>query len=63
MSLRTKEADDERWVEEVLSREWRSTQVVSRSRIRDAAALLGLIAQRDGQRIGLATYVWSLAKS
>jgi ribosomal protein S18 acetylase RimI-like enzyme len=47
---------DRPWLEEQLKRLWGSTEIVSRGRVHDAAALEALACQDADQTIGLATY-------
>lgn len=49
--------DSERaWVAETLTRRWGATHIVSRGRRHDGAGLAGMLAEIDGERLGLATY-------
>jgi ribosomal protein S18 acetylase RimI-like enzyme len=47
---------DSEWREQVLTNSWGATVIVSRGRLHDAADLPALVAEREGQRLGLATY-------
>jgi ribosomal protein S18 acetylase RimI-like enzyme len=47
---------DRAWVAEMLAQRWGSTYVVSRGRRHDASGLAGMLAEIDGERLGLATY-------
>jgi ribosomal protein S18 acetylase RimI-like enzyme len=49
------EADRE-WARRFLSREWGDATVVSRGKVHDPTRLPGFVAEKDGLRIGLATY-------
>lgn len=48
--------DERRWAADWLERSWGTTEVVSRGVLHDAAGLPGLVAERDGQRVGLLTF-------
>ncbi len=53
---RTIEAD-RAWVCLLLIQHWGSREIVSRGRVHDAGEKAGFIAEQDGDRIGLATYL------
>jgi ribosomal protein S18 acetylase RimI-like enzyme len=55
--VRPVEDADRAWVAETLTRRWGATYVVSRGRRHDASALAGMLAEIDGERLGLATYM------
>jgi uncharacterized protein YhfF len=48
--------DERAWAVAELTRRWGSTRVVSRGVLQDAAGLPGLVAERDGRRVGLLTF-------
>lgn len=50
------EDSDREWMAETLARRWGATYIVSRGRRHDAAGLAGMVAEIDGERVGLATY-------
>ncbi|MBI4295604.1 MAG: GNAT family N-acetyltransferase, partial [Chloroflexi bacterium] len=56
INIRTVERGDHPWVASLLREQWGSTRFVTRGRLWDAEELPGLIAVRDGNRVGLATY-------
>lgn len=47
---------DRVWAASVLRASWGGTEILSRGRAHDAATLPGLVAELDGDRVGLATY-------
>ncbi|MDA8400385.1 MAG: GNAT family N-acetyltransferase [Ferrimicrobium sp.] len=47
---------DENWVADVLHQRWGSPMIVSRGRSHDVSRLSTLVAEVDGERLGLATY-------
>jgi predicted acetyltransferase len=47
---------DRAWVESVLVGRWGSTRIMSRGHSVDAAELPGLLAEADGERVGLVTF-------
>lgn len=49
-------ASDARWAVHVLTSRWGTTTIVSRGRRHDASRLPALVAELDGERLGLATY-------
>jgi ribosomal protein S18 acetylase RimI-like enzyme len=54
--VRPVEGTDRAWVAETLARRWGATYVVSRGRRHDASGLAGMLAEIDGERLGLVTY-------
>ncbi|HSK96813.1 MAG TPA: GNAT family N-acetyltransferase, partial [Euzebyales bacterium] len=48
--------DERAWAAAELTRSWGSTLAVSRGVLHDAAGLPGLVAERDGRRVGLLTF-------
>jgi ribosomal protein S18 acetylase RimI-like enzyme len=54
--LRDLRRDESAWVRALLAAHWGGTTVVSRGNAWDATSLPGLVAERRGQRVGLATY-------
>jgi uncharacterized protein YhfF len=48
--------DERPWAVAELTRSWGDTRVVSRGVVQDAAGLPGLVAERDGRRVGLLTF-------
>lgn len=59
MSLMVTEKTDQDlgWIKPVLTERWGGTVMISRGHAYDAAQLPGFVAWRDGERVGLATYV------
>jgi ribosomal protein S18 acetylase RimI-like enzyme len=47
---------DRAWAAGVLRASWGGTEILSRGRSHDAATLPGLVAELDGDPVGLATY-------
>lgn len=47
---------EQAWVAETLAQRWGATEVVSRGRRHDAGLLPGIVAEVEGERLGLATY-------
>ena len=47
---------DKDWTADVLSQRWGNSMIVSRGRCHDVSKLSALIAEIDGERLGLATY-------
>lgn len=47
---------DAGWLTGVLTSRWGATKIVSRGRTHDASRLPSLVAELDGERLGLATY-------
>lgn len=56
LCVRPATADDREWIRRVLRHRWRSTQIVTRGVVHEADLLPALIAEANGERIGLATY-------
>ena len=56
MEVRPVGSDDRAWVEEVLVRRWGSTDIASCRGTHAAAALPALLAEVDGERVGLLTH-------
>jgi GNAT superfamily N-acetyltransferase len=56
IETRAKEARDDQWIREVLTDAWRSTHVISRGVVHDAAELPAIIAEDVEGRVGLLTY-------
>ena len=56
MLLRKSESTDRSWIGEVLRTRWGSTEIAVRGQLLDGLALPAVIAEREGQRCGLATY-------
>lgn len=54
--VRPAEASDRDWIAQILVRRWGATVIVSRGRQHDASALLAVVAEIHGERLGLATY-------
>ena len=54
--IRPVQARDLDWVREELTRNWGRPQIWSIGRMFEADRLPGLIAERDGERVGLVTY-------
>ena len=48
---------DREWMRAFLAERWGDTRIVSRGRVHEASALPALIAERAGERCGLATYL------
>lgn len=48
--------DERPWAIEALVQRWGTTTVVSRGLVQDTAGLPALVAERDGQRVGLLTF-------
>jgi N-acetylglutamate synthase-like GNAT family acetyltransferase len=56
LTVRLATPDDAAWIAGLLTERWGTTVVVSRGRAHDAAVLPGVVAERDGERVGLATW-------
>lgn len=56
VTIRAKVPADEAWVRERLTERWVSAVVASTSGLHDAATLDGLVAELDGETVGLLTY-------
>ena len=56
MNIRKITNRDREWICEILSESWGSSVVIARSVIHQADKLPGLIAESDGQKVGLLTY-------
>ncbi len=56
MEVREVATEDREWVEELVASRWGARIVVNRGRARDATLLPGLVAEVDGERLGLLTY-------
>lgn len=54
--VRPVEDSDREWMAETLARRWGATYIVSRGRRHEAAGLAGMVAEIEGERLGLATY-------
>ena len=57
ITVRPREPRDDGWVERLLVGRWASVRVVSLGGLFDASRLPGFVAEADGQRVGLVTYV------
>jgi N-acetylglutamate synthase-like GNAT family acetyltransferase len=47
---------DRQWIATILEEHWGSKKLVTRGRIHEGTKLLAFIAEKEGQRVGLATY-------
>lgn len=56
IELRALGEDERVWARSALAAEWGAAVVISRGRTHQADALPGLVAWRDGERVGLVTY-------
>jgi ribosomal protein S18 acetylase RimI-like enzyme len=56
VQIRPVTSEDQRWVAKVLTRAWGDTRVVSYGRLHQADRLPGLVAEVEGELVGLATY-------
>jgi ribosomal protein S18 acetylase RimI-like enzyme len=56
MEVRSAGPDDRAWIEEVLVGRWGSTDIASRRGTQAAATLPALLAENDGERVGLLTF-------
>jgi GNAT superfamily N-acetyltransferase len=54
--IRARRPSDEVWVREKLNVRWGTTMVASVSGLHDATLLAGLVAELDGEPVGLLTY-------
>jgi len=57
VQIRSIQEKDREWLEEFLSTQWGSTDVVTRGKKHNALAIPGFIAMQDGKPIGVITYV------
>jgi len=55
-NTRPVEDSDRQWVREILEGNWGSSHIVTMGAIRDASALLGIVALLGQKRVGLLTY-------
>lgn len=56
VQIRAKLPDDEAWVRTRLTERWGAAVVASTSGLHDAAQLDGLVAELEGERVGLLSY-------
>lgn len=56
ISYREKTDSDNDWVKGVVSKEWGSTEIVSKDKMYEAVTLPGFIAERDSKPVGLILY-------
>lgn len=56
LGVRPATPDDREWLRRLLRHRWQGTRIVARGVVHDADALPALIAEANGERIGLATY-------
>ena len=56
MEIHSLDARDRAWADALVAEHFGSTRIVSRGRLHEAAMLPGLIAVRDGERVGLLLY-------
>ena len=56
LRVRPTDADDSRWIAEMLNEHWSSTMMVSRGVLHDVKAQSGLAATQDCEPVGLLTY-------
>ncbi len=56
MNIRDIGKHDKKWIIEILSESWGSSVVIARGLVHQADQLPGLIAEIDGQKVGLLTY-------
>ncbi len=56
ITVRSLEQRDREWASGVVEEEWGGTKIVTRGRVHAADKLPGLIAEMDGERVGLITY-------
>jgi predicted acetyltransferase/N-acetylglutamate synthase-like GNAT family acetyltransferase len=56
MQVRDARPEEQGWIAQVLVTSWGSSEVVSRGRLHDAASLPALVAEHDGELVGLLTY-------
>lgn len=56
ITVRDKVADDNDWLYEVIEDNWGSTKIVTRGRVHQVDQIPGLVAEKDGERVGLITY-------
>jgi N-acetylglutamate synthase-like GNAT family acetyltransferase len=54
--IRTKTKADQAWINDLLTTQWGSIRVVSRGRLYESDTLPGLIAELQGEPVGLLTY-------
>jgi ribosomal protein S18 acetylase RimI-like enzyme len=56
LNVRPLRVEERNWLEQELTRLWGSSQIVSRGHVHDASQLPALVAEVDGERVGLATF-------
>ena len=58
MALRVRDLrlDERAWVQALLSARWHGPRIVTRGVVHEATTLPGVVAERHGERVGLATY-------
>ncbi|MGH8995891.1 MAG: GNAT family N-acetyltransferase [Acidimicrobiales bacterium] len=56
MEVRDRRPDDDEWIAAFLTERWGATEVVNRGGVHDASGLPALVAEVDGQAVGLLTY-------
>lgn len=56
ISVRALDEGDREWANGVIESEWGSTRIVTRGRVHPADKLGGLIAESEGEKVGLITY-------
>jgi GNAT superfamily N-acetyltransferase len=56
ITVRAARQEDRTWMRQWLSERWGSTMAACLSGLHDAATLDGLVAELDGERVGLLTY-------
>jgi predicted acetyltransferase/GNAT superfamily N-acetyltransferase len=56
VEVRERGPGDDEWIAALLTERWGATEVVSRGRVHDASRLPALVAESDGEAVGLLTY-------
>jgi ribosomal protein S18 acetylase RimI-like enzyme len=56
VQVRPTDGGDATWARALLTRSWGDVTVISRGVVHDATTLPGLVAEDDGERVGLLTY-------
>jgi len=56
IEIHQRDANDDKWVENILKKYWYSTRIISKGVIHEADKLPGFIAQHDNVRVGLVLY-------
>lgn len=57
MTIRPVSSSDTSWVSQALTNLWGSTKMVTRGKLLDVAKMPGFIAEEEGRKVGLITYV------